>query len=106
MENKLNEEKKALLKPDCDLSIYEANELKSRLVSLLEDNDILELDISNIITCDTAGLQLLCSAKKTADSMGKKLIITGISREVEAGMLKTGITMEMISQDGGAGCQR
>lgn len=95
---KKQEEKKALLKLGCSLSIYQANELKNTLMSCLDNNDILELDVQDINECDTAGLQLLCSAKKTASGMGKILIITGESKAFEDMMNRSGMTLEMIIQ--------
>jgi anti-sigma B factor antagonist len=98
MDSQLNQKKKALLRLCHSLSIYETNELKNSLTSSLEENDILELDIRDINECDTAGLQLLCSAKKTAARTGKILIITGESTAVEDAMDRAGMTLEMIIQ--------
>jgi anti-anti-sigma factor len=95
---KKQEEKKALLKLGCSLAIYEANELRNSLMSCLDNNDILELDVRDINECDTAGLQLLCSTKKTAAGMGKRLIITGESKAFEDMMNRAGMTLEMIIQ--------
>ena len=98
MDDQINRKKKALMSLCSSLSIYEANELKNRLMTSLDDIDTLELDVSNIRECDTAGLQLLCSAKKTAAGMGKKLIITGKSKAIEDVMSRVGMTLEMITE--------
>ena len=98
MDDQLNRKKKALLRLCRSLSIYEADELRNSLISSLEDNDILELDIRDINDCDTAGLQVLCSAKLTASEMGKKLIIVGESDAFADTMNRAGMTLEMIIQ--------
>ncbi len=89
-----------------NLSIYEACALRERVISSLRDAGTLELDLTDIRECDTSGLQILCSAKKTADKKGGRIVITGIPRVVEDAMMKTGITHEMIDHDGGIECQR
>jgi anti-sigma B factor antagonist len=96
--NKKLELNKELLAPDGQLTIYRVDELKRNLLNLLNNNDFLELDIDNINECDTAGLQLLCSLKKTFAERKKKLIITGESKSIEGAMVRTGITSEMIER--------
>ena len=54
------------------LSIYEAAELRQELLARLEDNTDLELDLEGVTECDTAGLQLLWAARKTA---GESLLL-------------------------------
>jgi len=39
-------------------------------------------DLSEVEACDTAGLQLLCSASKTAESLGKHIEFAGVSDAV------------------------
>jgi anti-sigma B factor antagonist len=92
---KLNKE---LLAPEGQLTIYRVDELKRELLSLLNSNDFLELDIGNVNECDTAGLQLLCSLKKTSIETKKKFIITGESKSIEDVMVRTGITSDMIER--------
>jgi len=98
MDNQLNLKKKALLRLCRSLSIYEVNELRNSLITYLEENDVLELDIRDIEECDTAGLQVLCAAKMTAAEMEKELIISGESDAFEATMNRAGMTLDMIIQ--------
>ena len=98
--------RKASLKLEGNLTIYEAGLLKERLLMSLEEGDLLLINMAEVRECDTSGLQVFCSAKKTADRKGKQIVIAGISKAVEDAMIKTGINREMIAQDGGAGCQR
>jgi anti-anti-sigma regulatory factor len=102
----MNQEKKELSGQVFSLTIYEVKELKSRFITALQDNELLEVNIKDIDKCDTAGLQLLYSAGKTAEDMGKRFIISGESKAIEDAMRRTGITHEMINRDGGAGCPK
>ena len=99
-------ERKRLLKPEGNLTIYEAGRLKELLMESFQGSDVLEIDLSEVKECDTSGLQVLCSAKKTADKEGKKVTLEGISKSVKDTMIITGITYEMIANDGGAVCLR
>jgi anti-sigma B factor antagonist len=97
---------KKTLKLEGNLSIYEASTLKEKLAGILTDADILEIDISEVMECDTSGLQILCSAKRTADRESKKIGLSLIPKTVQDAMIRTGITHEMIAHIGGTGCQR
>lgn len=105
MEKKKKEIKRTL-KLEGKLTIYEAEALRESLKITLGDADILEFDISDVRECDTSVLQLLCSAKKSADQKDKKICIFMTSGAVRDAMTLTGITHEMIAHDGGTGCQR
>ena len=54
-----------------DLTIYQVASLRDELISELEKNERLVLPLDEVETCDAAGIQLLCSARKTADAAGK-----------------------------------
>lgn len=49
-----------------ELTIYQAAEIKQTLQAALEQCDELEIDLSAVSEIDTAGVQLLIAAKKTA----------------------------------------
>jgi len=103
---KKSERKKRKLKWEGNLTIYEAVALREKLNVSLEPADILEIDIGDVGECDTSGLQILCSAKKTADLNNKKVHIPMMSGPVQDAMIRTGITRGMIAHDGGTGCQK
>lgn len=69
-------------KPDCELTIYSAVENKARLMEALGKTDQLEIDLSEIIELDTAGLQLLILAKREANDQGKTISMVGHSEAV------------------------
>ena len=59
-----------------ELTIYTVAELKELLLAKLLTNDELELDLSAVDEFDTAGLQLLITAKRGAMALGRAFKIT------------------------------
>ena len=96
MEENKSENKKEILAINGSLSIYEVNNLREKLIDFLQANDGFEIDLNNISECDTAGVQLLYSAWKTADRMGKQMKIHGISESVKEAAVRSGIDPETI----------
>ncbi|MBR7629817.1 MAG: STAS domain-containing protein [Aeromonas popoffii] len=66
-------EHKTLVKVSGDMTIYTAADLKLALTPLLYRQQALELDLSQVSEMDSAGLQLLLAAKKTAQQGGYPL---------------------------------
>lgn len=71
-----------LLRIEGEMTIYQAAELKQTLAATLAQCDELEIDLSAVTEIDTAGVQLLISAKKTAQSLQKELHLRGHSAAV------------------------
>lgn len=94
-ENKADN-KKGRLVIDGSLSIYDVNNIREKLIDFLKANDSFELDLNNINECDAAGVQLLYSARKTADSIGKQMKIHGVSKKVKESAVRLGIDPETI----------
>ncbi|EEF26708.1 conserved hypothetical protein [Ricinus communis] len=65
-----------------DMTIYNAPEQKTRLLTALSGCDELELDLSQISDMDTAGFQLLVLAKREAIRAGKALNVVEHSKAV------------------------
>jgi anti-anti-sigma factor len=57
------------------LSIGEVAEMREALCHSLSEKSNLVLDLSAVESCDTAALQLLCSARKTVDSRGQVRLV-------------------------------
>jgi anti-sigma B factor antagonist len=74
------------LRIDGELTIYRAAELcdalKTALAGLPDGHD-LEVDLLEVTEMDSAGVQLLVAAKKTARASGRELRVTGRSPAVE-----------------------
>ena len=65
-----------------ELNIYTAAEWKKRLDALLGRGASLELDLGAVQEVDTAGLQLLIMAKKTATAHNQQLLLSNHSQAV------------------------
>lgn len=68
-----------VLKIDGEFTIFRAAELKP---DLLAEPAVTEIDLSGVTELDTAGVQLLMLAKKTAMTQGRDLRLTGHSAAV------------------------
>ena len=64
------------------MTIYQAPELKARLLETLGSAEIIELDLSQVGEIDSAGLQLLLLAKREAGAAGKTMTIVSHSPAV------------------------
>ena len=58
-------------------------------------DDSLEIDVREVTECDTSGLQLLCSLKKTTHEAKKRLVVIGGSEAIEKVMARTGVASDM-----------
>jgi anti-sigma B factor antagonist len=67
---------------DDDLTIYTAAALKQALLDPLGRADEVEVELSRVAECDTAGFQLLVLLKREAEAEGKRLSLTGHSPAV------------------------
>ena len=66
-----------------DMTIYQAQPQKERLLAALAATGHLELDLSGVAEMDTAGLQLLILLKREAVQQGRLLTISGHSPRVQ-----------------------
>lgn len=62
-----------------EMSIYNAAELKPRLLAYLHNAQSLSLDLTEVSEMDTAGLQLLWLCQQEAAITGKTFSIAGTS---------------------------
>lgn len=70
------------LRIEGEMTIYRAAELKQTLLALLDAAGPLEIDLSSVTELDTAGVQLLIAAKKTAQAQQQELCLTAHSAAV------------------------
>lgn len=66
-----------------NLNIYEAQSLKDDLLNLPQKAHVVELDLSQVIEIDTAGLQLLLLVRRESSKQGKTLRIAACSPAVQ-----------------------
>lgn len=81
------------------LGICETEQLHRTLVEALNKASSLTLDLSEVETCDTAALQLLYSARITAERSGKSIKIQGASQPVLATCETLGVPVEALSSE-------
>lgn len=68
---------------DGAMTIYNAAEIKERLITSLRAAAVLQLDLSNVSEIDTAGFQLLVLAKREAQRLKHDLRIVAHSPAVQ-----------------------
>ena len=68
--------------PVGEMNIYTASDQKNQLVSLLDANKNISIDLSNVSEIDTAGIQLLLFAKQESEKRRIQIEIIDFSDEV------------------------
>ncbi len=91
---KIQQDGNTVLKVEGALSIYEAGELKKGLSANIADD--VTLDLSNVETCDTAAVQILVSACKSAARAGKSFASVSYSAGVENAFEQVGLNCKNI----------
>jgi len=89
-------EEGVLLRVEGELTIYEAGSVRDALIEAFDRGVFMDLDLDSVASCDTAGLQLLCAARKTALEENLTFRVTGTSDAVlevlkHAGMPAEGV---------------
>lgn len=74
-----------------NLSVETAEELRAALLDVLAAASDVSLDLSAVEACDTAALQLFCSAGKTAQARGIRLEFVGMPDAVVRTALELGL---------------
>ena len=77
-----------------EMTINEVTEIWKTLCEHFKKKKTVELNLSRVSNCDTAGIQLLCSAKKTAENAGINFSINAISDCVKTAAECAGIILE------------
>ncbi len=72
----------APLRIEGDMTIYRAAELKQTLLLRLQESPALEVDLSGVTDFDSAGVQILLLAKRTALARQGELRLVGHSPAV------------------------
>ena len=82
-----------------DLDIYCAEDLHEALGTHIAKAPSLELDLSGVVACDAVGLQLLCSARRSATAADKGFRVVAASEPVLESCAALGITAEQLAID-------
>jgi anti-anti-sigma factor len=66
-----------------EMTVYTCSELKPQLLAqLTEHADATELELSRVTEMDTAGLQILLTARRHASDLGREMRVVNPSRAV------------------------
>ena len=71
------------LKLSRNLTIYEAETIKAELLHGVSQRSVIDLDLSQVIEIDTAGIQLLMLAQRECRREGKALRVAACSPAVQ-----------------------
>jgi anti-anti-sigma regulatory factor len=94
MDSTLEQNGNIVIRIQGSLSAYRVADLKDKMLSGLNTNDGLILDIDEVTLCDTLGIQLLFSAGKTAIKRNKGFQLTGSSEACREAALAIGLEPE------------
>jgi len=83
-----------VMKIEGALSAYEVVDLKDRLLTGFTNHQGIILDVNGVTECDTLGIQLLLSARKTAEKLKKTFKVTGDSQSVQDAATGVGLDAE------------
>ena len=79
------------------LDTYAAAELRDALAKALEERAELAVDLSAVEGCDFTTIQLLCSARRSAEESGKPFVVTAFSEAVAGACAALGLSPGMFS---------
>ena len=66
---------------ETSLSIFNASKLHEKIAAAYKESDRIEIDLKEITDCDTAGIQLLYSLKKSCINTGKEIFLNNPSED-------------------------
>lgn len=87
------------LKIDAELIIHSAASLRQKLLELLAQHPSgdCRIDLSAVEECDAIGLQLLISARKSAENLSSSFVIAAASPAVEEAAAAIGLPLEEVT---------
>ena len=80
-----------------ELDIYGAAELRETLESHVWNTSSVALDLSDVTACDPAAVQLICSARRSAEAANKPFRIVQLSAPVALACTALGLTSEQLA---------
>ena len=84
-------EEYTLLRVQGDLTIFEAAGIHAAMLEILDERGSLVLDLKEVATCDAAGVQLLCAARKTASEEPSLFQVSEVSNAVLDALDRSGV---------------
>ncbi len=85
---------------DTSLSIFNAASIHEKIKEAYEQYDSIEIDLKDITDCDTAGIQLLYSLKKSCLDAGKEISLINPSDAVISALERMSMSLNLITDKG------
>lgn len=85
------------IETDTSLSIFNALKLHKKIVEAYKKYESIEIDLKDISECDTAGIQLLYSLKKSCLDAGKEISLTNPSDAVTDALERMSMSWEHLN---------
>jgi len=85
------------LKFDGELSIQRSEELRQSLAQALARTTDIRVDLGDIVECDVAGLQLICSLSMTAVQRGQSSPVVTLSPAIEQAAAAIGLPIRELT---------
>lgn len=82
---------------DTSLSIFNAAKLHKKITEAYKKYKSIEIDLKDISECDTAGIQLLYSLKKSCLDAGKEISLTNPSDAVTDALDRMSMSWEHLN---------
>ena len=88
--------KKGIIEIEASLTIFNVAELQNQILKILKNSNKIEVDLKDITECDTAGIQLLYSLKKSCLSEGKDFSLLNPSDDFNEALNRMSIPLETL----------
>ena len=75
------------MSPTGELTIFEAAEFKSGLLTLFDNDGLVSLDLGKVTRVDTAAIQLLWAARKRG-----RMFVSGITQDLQTKLTQLGFS--------------
>jgi anti-anti-sigma factor len=93
---KEDKDKGVVLRIKGSMSVTDIASIHKELLSCFDDQDDLTLNLKEVDFCDVTGIQVLHSAKKTAESMGKTFFVEDVSNSIVDTFNRAGLDPETV----------
>jgi len=87
-----------MYKLPAQLTISQVEECKTELLKLIDDNDVISFDDSDVASIDTVGVQLLLTAVTYIASQNKELKWNSSSSVIQESVKQLGINEAILNQ--------
>jgi anti-anti-sigma regulatory factor len=83
---------------DGSLTIYNAAAIWARVHAYIKERRPLMLDLSKVVECDAAGVQILCVLAHNARLPDQDIVFSGVSDVVTAAFGKSGVNPQIFNR--------